>query len=78
MNKSKIIEILDPQAGRLKETEFEHVEGDAPQASSRALFESGPARRMTLQEASTLNEFPILLRDGIRSITFDSDRKSVV
>ena len=73
MNKSKIIEILDPQAGRVKETEIEEVtENSASHVEGKSLFEGKRGQRMTLQEASTLNEFPVLLRDGIRSITFDS------
>ena len=70
MNKQKIIEILDPQAGRLRETIVDN-ESDPP--SSDALFEvKRGGRRMTLTEAATLNEFPVLLRDGVRSILFDS------
>lgn len=71
INKSKIIEILDPQAGRLRETEIDHSE-DAP-VTAQSLFETRPAlRRQTLLEASSTVDFPTLLRDGIRSIAFDS------
>lgn len=62
----KIIKILDPQAGRLQETELHEKPG-----ANLPLFETRPGRRMTLEEASTLADFPVLLRDGIRSIAFD-------
>jgi hypothetical protein len=62
----KIIKILDPQSGSLQETELHERPGtDLP------LFEARPGRKMTLEEASTLAEFPVLLRDGVRSIAFD-------
>lgn len=67
MNTNKIIEILDPQAGRLRETVLQ----DAPAKAD--LFEAKPGqRRMTLQEAATTSEFPTLLRDGIRAIVYES------
>lgn len=69
-NISKIIEILDPQAGTLRETVIDS--NAAPPISSRSLFEARGGRVMTLEEASTTNEFPMLLRDGIRSIAFDA------
>lgn len=69
-NISKIIEILDPQAGTLRETVLDA--DAAPASSNRPLFESRGKPHMTLQEASTTNEFPMLLRDGIKSIAFDS------
>jgi hypothetical protein len=74
LNKSKIIEILDPQAGRLRESEIEHVADEAEvEVSPQSLFEARPAlRRMSLLEAASTAEFPALLRDGIRSIAFDS------
>lgn len=63
----KIIKILDPQAGTLHETELRPgAETNLP------LFEARGGRVMTLEEASTLNEFPVLLRDGVRSIAFNS------
>jgi hypothetical protein len=68
----KVIEILDPQAGTLKETVIENKpEG---QFDGRQLFEArrGNGKRVTLEEASTTAEFPVILRDGIRSIVFDS------
>lgn len=62
----KIIKILDPQSGRLQETELHERPG-----TDLALFETKPGRRMNLEEASTLADFPVLLRDGVRSIAFD-------
>lgn len=62
----KIIKILDPQSGRLQETELTERPG-----TDLALFETKPGRRMNLEEASTLADFPVLLRDGVRSIAFD-------
>jgi len=65
-NLTKIIKILDPQAGRLQETILE----EKPQAEN--LFESRfGSRRTTLMEAATTDEFPVLLRDGIRAIAYD-------
>jgi hypothetical protein len=66
----KIIQILDPQAGTLKETVLEPKSLDI---DVKQLFESHAGRRrMTLEEASTTQDFPVILRDGIRSIVFDS------
>lgn len=68
-NISKIIEILDPQSGRLRETVLDH---NATPAAGRSLFESRRGvRPMTLQEATTTQDFPVLMRDGIRAIAFD-------
>lgn len=74
MNTAKIIEILDPQAGRIRETIVPEVPDEADGSEQRqSLFEARRgARRVDLYEASTLGEFPTLLRDGIRSIAFDS------
>lgn len=66
----KIIQILDPQAGTLKETVLEQQA--TPGLETRQLFESKNGRRITLQEASTTAEFPVILRDGIRSIVYSS------
>src|SRR3990172_4261013 len=71
MNTQKIIEILDPQAGKIRETIGQHYTG--PVLDVEQLFAARRnGHRITLQEASTTNEFPVILRDGIRSITFDS------
>ena len=69
-NTSKIIEILDPQAGKLKETVKTEAE-QPPPSEIKSLFESRNGRTISLSEASTLSDFPVLLRDGIRSITYD-------
>jgi hypothetical protein len=69
-NAAKLIEIVDPQAGRLRET----VLNDTP-AGEHPLFESGHGgRQRTLQEVAenNLSVFPQLLRDGLRAIMFDS------
>jgi len=65
---AKIIEILDPQAGRLRETELR----DQAPNGALPLFEARAGRPMTLLEAASTADFPTLLRDGIRSIAFDS------
>src|SRR5512139_730361 len=65
----KIINILDPQAGTLKET---IVESKPNPIDVSQLFESKNGRRVTLAEASTTAEFPVILRDGIRSIVYSS------
>lgn len=70
MNTTKIINILDPQAGTLKETVIDQ-RAVAQTNHAGQIFQSGSHGPMTLREASVLNEFPVLLRDGIRSITFD-------
>ncbi len=68
---SKIIDILDPQAGTVRET-VTTPETVAP-TSRINLFETQRGHRpMNLMEASTLSDFPVILRDGIRSIAFDS------
>jgi len=68
-NLTKIIKILDPQAGRLQESILE----EKP-IQNENLFEQatdGYGHKVTLQEASVTSDFPTLLRDGIRSIAFD-------
>ena len=71
MNTQKIIEILDPQAGTIRETVGQSYAG--PLLDAEQLFAARRnGHRLTLQEAATTNEFPVILRDGIRSITFDS------
>ena len=71
MNTQKIIEILDPQAGTIRETVGQSFTG--PVLDVEQLFAARRnGHRITLQEAATTNEFPVILRDGIRSITFDS------
>jgi hypothetical protein len=68
MDTEKIIQILNPQAQTIKETVIDRT----PETRVN-LFESRPgARPMTLLEASNLSDFPVLLRDGIRSITFEA------
>lgn len=69
MDTEKIIQILDPQAGTLRETVLENKPSNFDVS---ALFESKHGHRVTLQEASTTAEFPVILRDGIRSIVYSS------
>lgn len=72
---SKIIKVLDPQAGNIQETHISDnaadptADGQLPAAN--ALFEARPGKHVSLSEASTTNEFPTLLRDGIKTIAFD-------
>lgn len=70
-NVAKLIEIVDPQAGVVREAEFIQ----AP-PSNLAVLEAPTrsGRRMTLQEVAenNLSIFPTLLRDGLRAITYDS------
>lgn len=74
IEQSKIIEILNPQAGTIRET-IATPDHEVPQARVN-LFENRPGHRQMrldeLQEAVTVADFPIILRDGIRSIAFDS------
>lgn len=68
LNLTKVIEILDPQAGTVKETVLQ----DAPDDSPAQLFEARKGGRpVTLAEAAQTDHFPSLLRDGIKSIAFD-------
>src|SRR3972149_2107248 len=71
MKTQKNIETLAPQAGTIRETVGQSYAG--PLLDAEQLFAARRnGHRLTLQEASTTNEFPVILRDGIRSITFDS------
>lgn len=67
MDKSKIIDILDPQKGELKETIVE-----AKPAPQHDLLLEANGRAMTLREAAeiTTSDFPQLLRTGLRPILF--------
>lgn len=68
MNTDKLIKILDPQAQTVSETVFE-----ARPAAHTPLFEVPGGRRMSLMEAATtVSEFPQLIRDGLRTILFSS------
>jgi hypothetical protein len=71
-NTEKIIKILDPQAGTLQETVIDS--NPVSTVDAKQLFEGirRNGKRITLEEASTTGEFPVILRDGIRSIVFDS------
>lgn len=70
MNTTKIIQILNPQAGTLSETVIDQSAAPLSNMPGQLLL-GGPRDRMSLREASVLNEFPVLLRDGVKSITFD-------
>ena len=69
-NAAKLIEIIDPQAGRLRETTLEAPEPTAPMLE----VQRPGGRRMSLREVAenNLSVFPTLLRDGLRAIMFDS------
>lgn len=67
MDKTKIINILDPQSGRLEETVIEHR---APEQSDLLLEANG--RSVSLHEAAEITTamFPQLLRTGLKPILF--------
>ncbi len=69
MDNTKIIKIVDPQAGRIEEQVLE----TKPTVSHLTELESlGLGQFKTLQEAATTSEFPTLLLSGLKSILFDS------
>lgn len=79
LDTSKLIKVLDPQAGKLEETALTPRRLDAQDAGQ--LFEAYIAQRMNskrrftlleIEEAVGTSEFPTLLRDGIRPILFDA------
>ncbi len=71
---SKIITIVDPQTGLLKETIIEHDKGKQA-GNDLALIQGarrGPYGGSSLREAATTSEFPTLLRDGLKQILFSA------
>lgn len=67
LNTSKLIEIIDPQAGEIKETTF-----DAGATASARLDAAIAGQYMRLSEAAaTTSQFPALLRGTLRTILFD-------
>jgi len=73
MNNAKLIEILDPQAGKIRETVLTN---SAPPSGDVSLFESN-GKQMKLSEAATTYSatFPQLLRSGLRTILFEEYAK---
>lgn len=64
---SKIIEVIDPVAGKIKET--------VVPVGTTSLKETTPlnlGKYTSLREASTTSEFPALLRDGLKAILFNT------
>jgi phage major head subunit gpT-like protein len=73
LDKSKIIEILDPVAQKIKETVID-IEAKPDVDLTEYLNFQRNGRRLPLYEvaAVTSSQFPALLRDGIRPILFDT------
>lgn len=73
---TKIIHILDPQTGTIKETSYEHGQGSdsaGERAAAKPMLESlGLGKYTSLKEAATTSEFPLLLRSGLKQILFNS------
>lgn len=76
MADSKIIEITDPQAGKVKETVIDPVaEAKKLQEAEKELRERAMkylGKGASLREVATTSEFPTLLRVGLKQILFDS------
>ena len=73
---TKIIHIVDPQTGQIRETEVQHGTGEQNaerKPNARSLKESmGLQKYASLREAATTGDFPTLLRDGLKQILFNS------
>jgi phage major head subunit gpT-like protein len=68
LNKAKLIEVLDYQAGTMRET----VLNETPAQTDESLFLGRRnGRPVRLSEAATTSEFPTLLRDGIKPRFFE-------
>lgn len=80
LNTTKLIEILDPQSGKIKETTIGEKPRYDAQDMKEVIAQKGAAMgipglgRMRLSEvaAVTTSEFPALLRDGLKPILFSS------
>jgi hypothetical protein len=76
IDKSKIINILDPQKQHIKETTLESTRNDAQDITERMAEAAGipGLGRMTLKEVAAVStsQFPSLLRDGLKPILFSS------
>jgi len=66
---SKVIQIVDPQAGMLRETAISNLSVPTRINENGGLL-SG--RYTSLREAANTAEFPALLRDGLKAILFDT------
>lgn len=70
---TKVIQIVDPQTGLIKETEYEHVPGNRGPQNPQPVMESlGLQKYAHLEEAANTADFPVLLRDGLKQILFNS------
>lgn len=79
---AKIITILDPQTGTIKESQVEYGTGgeiaaahQAEQLNTRGNWQMeslGLGKYANLREAATTSEFPALLRTGLKQILFNS------
>lgn len=73
---TKIIHIVDPQTGQIRETEVQHGTGEQNaerKPNARSLKEAmGLQKYASLREAATTSDFPTLLRDGLKQILFNS------
>ena len=68
-NQTKVIDILDPQSGTIKET----VNPGVKEGTNERLTEMqqlGLGKYKTLKEAATTSEFPTQLRLGLKQILF--------
>ena len=68
INTTKLIEIIDPQAGTIRET----VLGGAPAVPEHDPLMEVAKRKMQLLELATTSQFPQLMRDGLKPILFNS------
>jgi Mu-like prophage major head subunit gpT len=69
---SKVIQIIDPQAGTLRESTITTTQSTLPTRINENGGLLGTGRHMTLREAANTSEFPALLRDGLKAILFDT------
>lgn len=73
---TKIVEILDPQSGKLRETVIDKPRNDTQDMVEQLENNMGISGmgRMTLREAgfASTSQFPALLRDGLRPILFSA------
>lgn len=71
---TKVIQIIDPQTGTIRETTYEHGAGEeTTSVMGRPTMESlGLGKYKRISEAATTSEFPVLLRQGLKQILFSS------
>jgi hypothetical protein len=68
LNKAKLIEVLDYQAGTVRETSLDEAPAQTDESPFLGRRNGRPIR---LSEAATTSEFPTLLRDGIKPRFFE-------